>query len=118
MADKTAEEIQKELDAANASLERLRKTQEGVNAALGGGSTRAFNLNYNAVSNYYASIVPSLGSIQEAFEKTKSSMSFEGALQFLDEEATTIQNAFGVSKERLGEFKQAIADTSVELVQF
>lgn len=118
MADKTAEEIQKELDAANASLERLRKTQEGVNAALGGGSTRAFNLNYNAVSNYYASIVPSLGSIQEAFEKTKNSMSFEGALQFLDEEATTIQNAFGVSKERLGEFKQAIADTSVELVQF
>ena len=118
MADKTAEEIQKELDAANASLEKLRKTQEGVNAALGGGSTRAFNLNYNAVSNYYASIVPSLGSIQAAFEKTKASMSFEGALQFLDEEATSIQNAFGVSKERLGEFKQAIADTSVELVQF
>jgi hypothetical protein len=118
MPDKTAEELKKELDAANESLEKLRKTQEGVNAALGGGSTRAFNLNYNAVSNYYASIVPSLGSIQEAFEKTKASMSFEGALQFLDEEATVIQNAFGVSKERLGEFKQAIADTSVELVQF
>jgi hypothetical protein len=37
--------------------------------------------------------------------------------KFLDEQATSIQNAFGLSKERMSEFKQIIADTGPELVK-
>lgn len=117
MADKTPEELLKELELLRAQNEKLSESQGRLSEALNG-STRAFNLNYSAISNFKSSIIPDFTAIQAAYEKTKASMNFEGALQFLDEEATAIQNAFGVSKERLGEFKQAIADTSVEMVQF
>ena len=117
MADKTPEELLKEIELLRAQNEKLSESQGRLSEALNG-STRAFNLNYSSISNFKSSILPDFTAIQAAYEKTKASMNFEGALQFLDEEATAIQNAFGVSKERLGEFKQAIADTSVEMVQF
>lgn len=117
MADKTTEELLKEIELLRAQNEKLSESQGRLSEALNG-STRAFNLNYSSISNFTSSIIPNFTAIQAAYEKTKASMNFEGALQFLDEEATAIQNAFGVSKERLGEFKQAIADTSVEMVQF
>jgi len=37
--------------------------------------------------------------------------------KFLDEQATSIQNAFGLSKERMSEFKQIVADVGPELVK-
>jgi len=37
--------------------------------------------------------------------------------KFLDEQATLIQNAFGLSKERMSEFKQIVADVGPELVK-
>lgn len=117
MADKTPEELLKELELLRAQNEKLSESQGRLSEALNG-STRAFNLNYSSISNFKSSILPDFTAIQAAYEKTKASMNFEGALQFLDEEATAIQNAFGVSKERLGEFKQTIADTSVEIIQF
>jgi hypothetical protein len=43
---------------------------------------------------------------------------FDGEpLKFLDEQATAVQNSFGLTKQRMGEFKNLIADTVPELAK-
>jgi hypothetical protein len=43
---------------------------------------------------------------------------FDGEpLKFLDEQATSVQNSFGLTKQRMGEFKNLIADTIPELTK-
>lgn len=43
---------------------------------------------------------------------------FDGdPLKFLDEQATSVQNSFGLTKQRMGEFKNLIADTIPELAK-
>lgn len=43
---------------------------------------------------------------------------FDGEpLKFLDEQATSVQNSFGLTKQRMGEFKNLIADTIPELAK-
>jgi hypothetical protein len=41
----------------------------------------------------------------------------EKPFAFLDKEATSIQNAFGLTKDRMSEFKQIVADVGPELVK-
>jgi hypothetical protein len=41
----------------------------------------------------------------------------EKPFKYLDEQATSIQNAFGLTKDRMSEFKQIVADVGPELVK-
>jgi hypothetical protein len=108
-AEKIAE-LEKELKSANEKFGRVQTafTETASN----------FNMSFNGFKNYTASILPGFKSIEEAMKSTVASMNPADAMGFLDIEATEIQNAFGVSKQRVSEFKQSIADLAPELVQF
>lgn len=61
-----------------------------------------------------------IGGLNTLAEITKAAAQafniFDGEpLKFLDEQATSIQNTFGLTKQRMGEFKHLIADTIPEL---
>lgn len=116
----TEEELRKEIER----LEKLNGSLAGSQEALDRiknsftEATSSFNLNGQSFKKYTDSIFPGIMGLQEAIKDLVSRMSVEDAMGFLDTEATSIQNAFGVSKERVNDFKQAIADAAPELVQF
>ena len=60
-----------------------------------------------------------LGVITEVGKAAAQAFNFNDTepFKFLDEQATSIQNAFGLSKERMSEFKQIVADVGPELVK-
>ena len=78
--------------------------------------SRAFDLNKSFVND-----IGGMMNVKEGMEamlnKSAESIIELDSLKFLDEQATKIQNAFGVSKQRLSEFKTLIADTTPELVK-
>jgi hypothetical protein len=77
---------------------------------------QAFNLNENYV-NSVGDLMNASKSMEEIIKGTAGSITETESLKFLDEQATKIQNAFGVGKQRLSEFKTLIADTTPELVK-
>lgn len=77
---------------------------------------RAFDLNRSFVSNIGEMVNVKQG-LEKMIEGSAESIIELESLKFLDEQATKIQNAFGVSKQRLSEFKTLIADTTPELVK-
>ncbi len=78
--------------------------------------SRAFDLNQSFVSSM-GDLVNVTKSMEKILEISADSITELNSLKFLDEEATKIQNAFGVSKQRLSEFKTLIADTTPELIK-
>jgi hypothetical protein len=57
-------------------------------------------------------VIKEIGAAAQAFNM------FDGdPLKFLDEQATSVQNSFGLTKQRMGEFKNLIADTIPELAK-
>ena len=78
--------------------------------------SRAFDLNKSFVNDIGGMMNVKEG-MQAMLEKSAESIIELDSLKFLDEQATKIQNAFGVSKQRLSEFKTLIADTTPELVK-
>jgi hypothetical protein len=111
---KTPEEKIAELEAQlKASNDKFGKIQSAFAE-----TSSNFNMSVSSFKDYTSSILPSFDSINNAIKNTVANMNFADAMQFLEEDATSIQNAFGVSKQRVGEFKQSIADLAPELVQF
>lgn len=112
-------DFKKQLDALKSQNEALTKnaTKWSDLTTSINGANRAFNLNSDVITNYSNVVVPSLSGLQTALNGFTSKLDVFGALQFLDEEATSVQNAFGLSKQRLGEFKTTIADTVPELLK-
>ena len=108
-AEKIAE-LEKELKSANEKFGRVQSAFSETSSN--------FNMSVTAFKDYTASIIPGFDSINNAIKETVKNMNFADAMQFLEIEATEIQNAFGVSKQRVGEFKQSIADLAPELVMF
>jgi hypothetical protein len=78
--------------------------------------SRAFDLNQSFVSSM-GDLVNVTKGMEKILEESAKSITEIDSLKFLDEQATKIQNAFGVSKQRLSEFKTLIADTAPELVK-
>jgi hypothetical protein len=105
--------LQKENEALKGNADNWDKLTSSYNK-----TQRAFDINVNTFSKYSETLTLNLTNITESIDTLTQSMSFEGALSYLDLEATKIQNAFGTSKERLQEFKESIADLAPELVQF
>ena len=103
-------ELEKELKSANEKFGRVQSAFSETSSN--------FNMSVTAFKDYTSSIIPGFDSINEAIKETVKNMNFGDAMQFLEIEATEIQNAFGVSKQRVGEFKQSIADLAPELVMF
>lgn len=111
---KTDAEVIEELKKRNEELEKkFGKFQSAFTETATG-----FNMTFNGFKDYTDSILPSFDSIKNEIKDLTQSMSLKDAMGFLDIEATEIQNAFGVSKQRVGEFKQSIADLAPELVMF
>lgn len=110
---KELERIQKENDALKGSAATLDRIKGSLNE-----TTSSFNLNAQSFTKYTQSIFVGVSGLQGAIDNMVKNMSIQDAMGFLDTEATSIQNAFGVSKERINDFKQAIADAAPELVQF
>ena len=111
---KTDAEVIEELKKRNEELEKkFGKFQSAFSDTATG-----FNMAFNGFKDYTDSILPSFDSIKNEIRDLTQSMSLKDAMGFLDIEATEIQNAFGVSKQRVGEFKQSIADLAPELVMF
>ncbi len=109
---KTDSEVIEELKKRNEELEKkFGKFQSAFTETASN-----FNMSFNGFKNYTASILPGIESINEAMKSTIANMNPKDAMGFLDIEATEIQNAFGVSKQRVGEFKQSIADLAVSYV--
>jgi hypothetical protein len=108
--EKKIAELEKELKAANEKFGR-------VQSAFSETSSK-FNLNFSSLKNYTESILPGFAKINDAIKETRNNMDLGDAMGFLEIEATEIQNAFGVSKQRVGEFKQSIADLAPELIMF
>ena len=77
---------------------------------------RAFDLNQSFVSSM-GDLTNATKSMDTILQESAESIKEIESLRFLDEQATKIQNAFGVSKQRLSEFKTLIADTTPELVK-
>lgn len=82
------------------------------------GTQRAFDLNVNSFTNYTDTLTLNLTNITENINTLVASLNPKSALAYLDIEGTKIQAAFGTSKERIQEYKEAIADLAPELVQF
>lgn len=78
--------------------------------------SRAFDLNKSYLSGM-GDLVNATKSMSEIIKESANAISEIDSLKFLDEQATKIQNALGVSKQRLSEFKTLIADTTPELVK-
>jgi hypothetical protein len=78
--------------------------------------SRAFDLNQSFVSSMNDLVNPTM-SMSAIIEQSAKAITETDSLRFLDEQATKIQNAFGVGKQRLSEFKTLIADTTPELVK-
>jgi hypothetical protein len=78
--------------------------------------SRAFDLNQSFVSSMNDLVNPTM-SMSAIIEQSAKAITETDSLRFLDEQATKIQNAFGVGKQRLSEFKTLIADTAPELVK-
>jgi len=110
---KELERIQKENDALKGSAATLDRIKGSLTE-----TTSSFNLNAQSFTKYTQSIFVGVSGLQDAIDNMVRNMSIQDAMGFLDTEATSIQNAFGVSKERINDFKQAIADAAPELVQF
>jgi hypothetical protein len=77
---------------------------------------RAFDINKSFVGGMADLINPTF-SMSEIIKYSAKAITETDSLRFLDEQATKIQNAFGVGKQRLSEFKTLIADTTPELVK-
>ncbi len=77
---------------------------------------RAFDINKSFVSGM-ADLTNPTFSMSEIIKNSAKAITETDSLRFLDEQATKIQNAFGVGKQRLSEFKTLIADTTPELVK-
>ena len=103
-------DLEKELKASNEKFGRVQSAFSETSSN--------FNMSFTAFKDYTSSVIPGFDSINNAIKETVKNMNFEDAMQFLEIEATEIQNAFGVSKQRVGEFKQSIADLAPELVMF
>lgn len=93
------------------TLEEFKKYQQYYSS-----QNRGFDLNQSYVSDIGGMVNVKQG-LQALLEKSRDSIIELDSLKFLDEQATKIQNAFGVSKQRLSEFKTLIADTTPELVK-
>lgn len=78
--------------------------------------SRIFDLNKNYISGM-GDLMNVTKSMEAILRESAGSITELDSLKFLDEQATKIQNAFGVGKQRLSEFKTLIADTTPELVK-
>lgn len=113
----TPEERLARLEKENEALRKSSENWGKIEGALGK-TQRAFDLNASQFQNYTSTYTAGIGEINSAINSLTQNLSFEGSLAYLDLEATKIQAAFGTSKERLQEYKEAIADLAPELVQF
>lgn len=105
-----------ELKKLREENESLRKTFDGLNSTLGN-VTKSYSINANAFTDYASTIIPSTQSLEEAFVKLSQVMSPLTGMEFLEDQAVSLQNAFGVSKVSLNEFKESIANVTPELIE-
>jgi len=96
---------------SKSQLDKLKVLEDYESA-----NQRAFDLNKSFVSGMKDLISPTF-SMSEIIKQSAKAITETDSLRFLDEQATKIQNAFGVGKQRLSEFKTLIADTTPELVK-
>lgn len=104
-----------ELKKLREENESLRKTFDGLNTTLGN-VTKSYSINANAFTDYTATIIPSTQSVEAAFTKMMEVISPLTAMEFLEDQAVALQNAFGVSKVSLNEFKESVANATPEII--
>lgn len=95
--------------------ESYKKTLDGLNTTLGN-VTKSYSINANAFTDYAATIIPSTQSVEAAFTKMIEVISPLTAMEFLEDQAVALQNAFGVSKLSLNEFKESVANVVPEII--
>ena len=96
---------------------RLKTLEGGLNDILGTAS-KGVDLTLKIANNYTSTVLPSITTINEGIQNmTAAATDAETILKYLVEGSTEIQNAFGISKTRLDDFKVAIADAGPELLR-
>ena len=102
--------------SSTSTIDKKKQDQLDLLEAYDKSNQRAFDLNRSFVSGMSDLINPTK-SMSEIIKESAKAITETDSLRFLDEQATKIQNAFGVGKQRLSEFKTLIADTTPELVK-
>ena len=103
----TIEALKKQIDAY----------KNGINDIFGTAS-KGVDLTVNIATNYKQTVLPGITSLNEGLQNMiAAATDAETILKFLVEGSTEIQNAFGVSRQRLDDFKVAIADAGPELLK-
>jgi len=106
-----ADELEKKLKAAEARL----KNFEDV---LVGGSNSGISLQQKLFTNYTESIVPNVDKVNSILELgIKTLVSYEDALEFTIKSSNDIQKSFGLSRERLDDFKISLVNAAPELLK-
>lgn len=96
---------------------QIEAYKNGINDIFGTAS-KGVDLTVNIATNYKQTVLPSITSLNEGLQNMiGAATDAETILKFLVEGSTEIQNAFGVSRQRLDDFKVAIADAGPELLK-
>lgn len=96
---------------------QIEAYKNGINDIFGTAS-KGVDLTVNIATNYKQTVLPSITSLNEGLQNMiGAATDAETILKFLVEGSTEIQNAFGISKTRLDDFKVAIADAGPELLR-
>lgn len=96
---------------------QIEAYKNGINDIFGTAS-KGVDLTVNIATNYKQTVLPSITSLNEGLQNMiGAATDAETILKFLVEGSTEIQNAFGVSRQRLDDFKVAIADAGPELLR-
>lgn len=108
-------------DEDKKTIEALKKQIASIKGGIDdifGTASKGVDLTVQIAETYTSTILPSIKTINEGIQNmTTAATDAETILKFLVEGSTEIQNAFGVSKKRLDDFKVAIADAGPELLR-
>jgi len=97
--------------------EEQKKKYQGIEEFISGGN-RGISLQQNLFNSYASTVIPTTKTISEAYSAAvKSLLDFETPLKFTIEESNKIQKAFGLSRERIDDFKVSLANAAPELLR-
>ena len=98
--------------------EQQKKFKGWEEVILGGGGNSGIQLQQKFFTDYTSSVIPTQEKIDGLFKTAiKTLVDYEDALKFTIESSNNIQKAFGLSRERLDDFKISLVNAAPELLK-
>ena len=111
---KTPEEYEKEIKALQA---KSKQWEDIISSATNYGKSN-LDLQQTIFKDYTSSILPKQETVNDLFKVgVKNAISLESALQFTIKLSNDIQKSFGVSRQRIDDFKISLVNAAPELLK-